>query len=184
VVPVTVKVYHLLVYDKDADYFIFRPKAGEINDQHPRDLGRILLYPRNKRLAAAEAMEQFEAAEIIGCIDGPTGELATKRLISEYPESAQIRQVGLVSEHLILRDRFLHKFLRDVGFTPPSSVAKTWHSYPDYRKLLIAADMAQSADTVHGADRLLGMMFCIGAAGRSCDQGQYDQGQCPDGFPG
>jgi hypothetical protein len=158
IVPETVRAYRLLVYDREANYFTYSPKADEPNDRHPADAGRILLYPRNKRLMAAEAIEQFETAEVIRSIDESVGEIAIKRLVSEYPESAHLRQVELLSQYLVLRDRFLADFFKQVRFTPPLRVAKTWHDYPSYRKLLIAADMAQSADKVHGADRLFGTM--------------------------
>ncbi len=92
VVPVTIKAYRLIIYDRDADYLIFSPKGEQINNRHPMDLGRILLYPRNKRLTAAEAAEQFKAAKMIRSIDKPVGDLAISRLTSEYPESVQTEQ--------------------------------------------------------------------------------------------
>jgi hypothetical protein len=89
VVPVEIKVYRLIVYDRDANYWVFRPQAEQLNDQHPADLGRILLYPRSKRLTADEANQQYKDAEIIQSIDKVAGELAMNRLVSEYPEMAR-----------------------------------------------------------------------------------------------
>ena len=86
VVPVEIKAYRLFVYDPNADYWIFSPKGEKINDRHPMDLGRILLYPRNTRLTADEAREQFEAAQFIQSVDKPAGDLAMLRLASEYPK--------------------------------------------------------------------------------------------------
>jgi hypothetical protein len=89
VVPVEVKAYHLMVYDRDANYWVFRPKGAQINDRHPMDLGQVLLYPRTTKLTADEAFEQFEGARFIQSTDKPAGELAMRRLTSDYPDTAK-----------------------------------------------------------------------------------------------
>lgn len=95
IVPVEVKAYRLFIYDPNADYWIFHPKGEKINDKHPMDLGRILLYPRNTKLAEDELLEQFEDAKFIASVDKAAGEIAMRRMTSEYPKIVEISEVEI-----------------------------------------------------------------------------------------
>src|SRR5215831_14866912 len=79
---------------------------------------------------------------------------ATEQKVSQE----QRRQIQTLSAHLILNDKFVDRFLKRVGFSPPPSLSRAWRFYPDYRKVIVATAMAESVHPNRGADRLLAML--------------------------
>lgn len=70
----------------------------------------------------------------------------------------QQKQIDALSAHLVLNDGFMDQFLTTVSFPIPNSLENSWKFYPDYRKVLVASSMAESAEPNRGADRFLAML--------------------------
>jgi hypothetical protein len=72
--------------------------------------------------------------------------------------TVQAKQISALAHHLVLPDYILDYVFNATHFAPPPNLVTTWRYYPDYRKVLIAASMAQSHDPNGGADRFLAML--------------------------